>query len=90
MILNIPDPLAFFRELSEVAVIVKGKVTPEALYVLHKYEQELPIWALCDGKSVPMNDEAREVDACRQLLATPRPEYVPMAVPCDGDNPDDL
>jgi hypothetical protein len=38
MILNIPDPLAFFTELSEVSVILNGKVTPEALYVLRKYE----------------------------------------------------
>ena len=31
MILNIPDPLAFFRELSEVSVIVNGEQYDQVL-----------------------------------------------------------
>lgn len=75
MILNIPYPLAFFTELAEVAVIVKGKVTPEALYVLHKYEQK-PV--------------EREIEGSHDLRLVPRlPDlYVPMSIPCGGDNPD--
>ena len=76
MILNIPDPHDFFAELSEVAVFVNGKVTPEALYVLRKYEQK-PV--------------EREIEGSHDLRLVPRlamPEYVPMAVPCEGDNPD--
>jgi len=98
MILNIPDPLAFFTELSEVSVILNGKVTPEALYALRKYEQQedqpnmLRLSPRCGVCGNPLHQHGAKDDPCPvDRFAWYRrvgDEYVPMAVPCEGDNPD--
>ena len=91
MILNIPDPLAFFTELSEVAVIVNGKVTPEALYVLHKYEQKpQPSEIEYLSMTVPYRAEnlpegADRIDWYRQVYGETTSEYTPFP---QCDNPD--